>query len=102
MSEEKKTEEVQCGCGQGEAEQQDCGCGQHHGGEQQEQCGCGRHGHHGHGGYGWHMAHAMRRRMWMRFATMTKEEEIELLEAVKGRLEERLKVVDERLAKLKA
>ncbi len=104
MSEEKKTEEQQ-----GEqAEEQQCGCGQQSG-EQAEQCSCGgHHSHHGYGGYGPHggygrrMAHVMRRRMWMRFATMTKDEEVEFLEDVKARLEERLKIVDERLVKLKA
>ena len=92
MSEEKKTEEVETQ----EGEQQQCGCGQH--GEQKaESCGCGHHGHHG-----WHMRHAMRRRMWMRFASMTAAEEVEFLGDVKARLEDRLSVVNERLAKLKA
>jgi prefoldin subunit 5 len=38
----------------------------------------------------------------MRFAAMTLEEEIEFLEAVKERLEERLSSVNARLQKLKA
>jgi hypothetical protein len=38
----------------------------------------------------------------MRFVSMSIEEEVELLESVKARLEDRLRVVDERLVKLKA
>jgi hypothetical protein len=63
--------------------------------EEQEQgyCGpgCGSHHHWGH-----HRMHMMH------FATMTLEEEIEFLEAVKERLEERLSSVNARLQKLKA
>ncbi len=40
--------------------------------------------------------------MMMRFASMSIEEEIELLEDFKARLEDKLKTVDERLSKLKA
>jgi hypothetical protein len=40
--------------------------------------------------------------MMMRFVSMSIEEEVELLESVKARLEDRLRVVDERLVKLKA
>ena len=73
--------------------------------EENEECCQGHEHHHGcqghHGpwayGEGW-----MHKRMMMRFASMTVEEEIELLEHVKGRLEERLKVIDQRLTKLKA
>ncbi|MBM3291548.1 hypothetical protein FJY84_02595 [Candidatus Bathyarchaeota archaeon] len=57
-------------------------------------------GHHGYGRY--HRGHQMRRRMWMNFAFMSVEEEVELLESVKERLEKRLTIINERLAKLKA
>ena len=40
--------------------------------------------------------------MMMHFASMTIEEEVEFLENVKARLEDRLSVVNDRLAKLKA
>jgi len=40
--------------------------------------------------------------MMMHFASMTVEEEVEFLESVKVRLEDRLKVVNEKLTKLKA
>ncbi len=88
MSEENKPEVEETG------ENEGC-CGGH--GHKGYEGGC--YGHHGpwsHGG-GW-----MRKRMMMSFASMTVEEEIELLESVKVRLENRLKVIDERLSKLKA
>jgi hypothetical protein len=44
----------------------------------------------------------MRKRMMMHFVSMSVEEEVELLESAKARLEDRLKVVNERLSKLKA
>jgi len=65
--------------------------------EEQTQCECGHH-HSWHGGRG----HMIRRRMMMHFASMTVKEEVELLESVKERLDSRLAVVNERLAKLKA
>jgi hypothetical protein len=40
--------------------------------------------------------------MMMHFASMTVEEEVEFLESVKARLEERLAVVNKKLGKLKA
>ncbi len=43
----------------------------------------------------------MDRRAMMRFASMTVDEEVEFLESVKVRLEDRLKSVNERLTKLK-
>jgi hypothetical protein len=82
MSEEKREEHVE-----EQGEQPQCECGHNH-------------GHHGlHGGWRGHM---IRRRMMMHFASMTIGEEIELLEGVKERLDGRLAVVNERLAKLKA
>ena len=44
----------------------------------------------------------MDRRAMMRFASMTVEEEVEFLDSVKVRLEDRLKGVNDRLLKLKA
>jgi hypothetical protein len=61
--------------------------------QEQEYCGPGCGGHHHWGHHRMHM---------MRFAAMTLEEEIEFLEAVKERLEERLSSVNARLQKLKA
>ena len=58
---------------------------------------CGHRGPMGH--YGGHWMH---RRMMMHFASMTVEEEVEFLESVKARLEERLTIVNEKLGKLKA
>jgi len=86
MSEEKKEEKVEEQAEEQVEEQQEqnCECGQHY-------------GHYGH----WR-GHWIRRRMMMNFASMTMEEEIELLESVKKRLEERLAVVNSRLTKLKA
>jgi ABC-type Zn2+ transport system substrate-binding protein/surface adhesin len=55
-----------------------------------------------HGPWSHHQGLWMRRRMMMHFASMTIEEEVEFLENVKARLEDRLSVVNERLAKLKA
>ncbi|MGD0804821.1 MAG: hypothetical protein ABSA11_12205 [Candidatus Bathyarchaeia archaeon] len=46
--------------------------------------------------------HWMDRRAMMRFASMTVDEEVEFLESVKVRLEDRLKGVNDRLTKLKA
>jgi hypothetical protein len=40
--------------------------------------------------------------MMMHYASMTIEEEVEFLESIKARLEERLTIVNEKLAKLKA
>lgn len=54
-------------------------------------------GPHGHEGGPW-----MDRRAMMRFASMTVEEEVEFLDSVKVRLEDRLKGVNDRLLKLKA
>jgi len=54
-------------------------------------CGCGGHHHWG-----------MHRHHMMRFATMSLEEEIELLEQAKARFEERLAIINTRLQKLKA
>jgi hypothetical protein len=61
--------------------------------QEQEYCGPGCGSHHRWGHHRMHM---------MRFATMTLEEEVEFLEAVKERLEERLSSVNARLQKLKA
>ena len=52
--------------------------------------------------WGHHRGHWMRKHMMMRFVSMSIEEEVELLESVKARLEDRLRVVDEKLVKLKA
>jgi hypothetical protein len=59
--------------------------------EEQTRCGCGGHPHWG-----------MHRHHMMRFATMSLEEEIELLEQAKEKLEERLAAINTRLQKLKA
>ena len=64
-----------------------------------------RWGHHGCGEdrpWGHDYGHWMRKRMMMRFVSISIEEEVELLESVKARLKGRLRVVDERLVKLKA
>jgi hypothetical protein len=89
MSEEKKPEVEE----ESEEQSQEC-CGGH--GEQSYH-GCGHHG-----SWGRHHGHWMRRHIMMRFASMTVDEEVELLESVKARLEDRLKIVNERLTKLKA
>ena len=52
--------------------------------------------------WGHHRGHWMRKHVMMRFVSMSVEEEVELLESVKARLEDRLRIVDERLLKLKA
>ena len=59
--------------------------------EEKPQCGCSGHHHWGH-----HRHHMMR------FAMMSLEEEIELLELAKVKFEERLAIVNTRLQKLKA
>ena len=89
MSEEMKPEERE------ESEEQskeDCGCHE----EQRDSC----FGHHG--PWGHHGGHWMHKRMMMHFASMTVEEEVEFLESVKARLEERLTVVNAKLGKLKS
>ncbi len=88
MSEEKKPEVEES-----EEQGKEC-CGGH---EDKQESQCGHHGPWGHPGNHW-----MHRRMMMHFASMTVEEEVEFLESVKARLEDRLKVVNERLTKLKA
>jgi hypothetical protein len=96
MSEEKRPEQTE---EQPEEQTEECACGHH---EEEQQCGCGGHHDH-HGGWGMHRRmHMMRRRMWRHFASLTVEEEVEFLEEVKARLEERLGIVNERLTKLKA
>jgi hypothetical protein len=88
MSEENKPEARE----ESEAQGNEC-CSGH---EQHEGCG-------GHGGHwGHHGGHWMRKRMMMHFASMTIEEEVEFLESVKARLDERLAIVNEKLGKLKA
>ena len=100
MSEEKREEQIE--------EQPQCECGHTHGPndcastqEEQPRCECG-HNHDYHGQHtGWR-SHMIRRRMMMHFASITVEEEVEFLEGVKERLDGRLAIVNERLAKLKA
>jgi hypothetical protein len=88
MSEEMKPEARE------ESEEQSReGCGYD---EQRGEC-CGHQGPWGH-----HGGHWMHKRMMMHFASMTVEEEVEFLESVKARLEERLAIVNEKLGKLKA
>jgi hypothetical protein len=89
MSEEKKPEVEET------SEEQTEECCQGH--EEHQNEGCGHQGPWGH-----HQGHWMRKRMMMHFASMTIEEEVELLENVKARLEDRLSAVNERLTKLKA
>jgi len=89
MSEEKKPEVEET------SEEQTQECCQGH--EEQRNEGCGHHG-----PWGYNGGHWMRRRMMMHFASMTVEEEVEFLESVKERLEDRLSVVNQKLAKLKA
>ena len=61
--------------------------------EQGEQPQCNRGGHHHWGHHEHHM---------MRFAMISLEEEVDILEEAKVRLEERLAIVNTRLQKLKA
>ena len=73
--------------------------------EETQECSGGHMWHHRRGEvcpWGHHRGHWMRRHVMMRFVSMSVEEEVELLESVKARLEDRLRVVDERLVKLKA
>ena len=75
--------------------------------EETEECSGGHRGWHHYGcgqdrPWGHHRGHWMRKHMMMHFVSMSIEEEIELLESVKVRLEDRLRVVNERLVKLKA
>jgi len=88
MSEEKKSE-----IKEGLKETQECSGG--HRGWHRHRCGQDR-------PWGHHRGHWMRKHVMMRFVSMSIEEEVELLESVKARLEDRLRVVDERLVKLKA
>ncbi len=88
MSEENKPEERQ----ESEENDKEC-CGGH-----EHTMGCG--GHHGQWGHGG--GHWMHRRMMMHYASMSVEEEVEFLESVKARLEDRLATVNEKLGKLKA
>jgi len=89
MSEEKKPEV------ETESEEKDQERCDSQGEQQYSRCGHqGPWGHHG--------GHWMRKRMMMHFVSMSVEEEVELLESAKARLEDRLKVVNERLSKLKA
>jgi len=89
MSEELKPEERE----ESEEQSKEC-CGGHE--EQHEEC-CGHRGPWGH-----HGGHWMHKRMMMHFASMTVEEEVEFLESIKARLEERLTIVNAKLGKLKA
>jgi hypothetical protein len=73
--------------------------------EETQECSGGYRWHHRCGEvrpWGHHRGHWMRKHVMMRFVSMSVEEEVELLESVKARLEDRLRVVDERLVKLKA
>jgi len=89
MSEEKKPE--------AETESEEKSQEHCEGQEEQQYSWCGHQGPWGH-----HGGHWMRKRMMMHFVSMSVEEEVELLESAKARLEDRLKVVNERLSKLKA
>ena len=89
MSEEKKPEVEE-----NSEEQSQERCGGH---EEQKYQWCGQHSPWGH-----HHGHWVHKRMMMNFASMTVGEEVEFLESIKARLEDRLKTVNERLAKLKA
>ncbi|OGD58698.1 hypothetical protein A3K78_09475 [Candidatus Bathyarchaeota archaeon RBG_13_52_12] len=89
MSEEKKPEV------ETESEEKSHECCESQGEQQYNWCGH-------HGPWGHHGGHWMHKRMMMHFVSMSVEEEVELLESAKARLEERLKVVNERLSKLKA
>ena len=73
--------------------------------EETRECSGGHRWHHRCGEvrpWGHHRGHWMRKHVMMRFVSMSIEEEVELLESVKARLEDKLRVVDERLVKLKA
>jgi hypothetical protein len=74
--------------------------------EQGNDCCSGHKQHEGCGGYhgpwGHHAGHWMHKRMMMHYASMNVEEEVEFLESIKARLEERLATINEKLGKLKA
>jgi hypothetical protein len=88
MSEENKPEVRE----ESEEQGNEC-CGGH-----QRHEGCGGH----HGPWSHNGGHWMHKRMMMHFASMSVDEEVEFLESVKARLEERLAIVNEKLGKLKA